>query len=138
MLEDISDEFIEYNPELYYAISSNFYQYNCMFIDAAIDDFGQICNFWGYGIDERLGKSRNKFVFNDVVNQFSKKTIEDMGYKNTKLDNLKIELDNLIAENMQATRGSKRNRTYEMIVESLGYDEGIIQDMEDFGLLDDE
>lgn len=138
MLGDILEEFKSNNPELYSTISSNYYQYNCMFIDVAIDDFGCLCDFWGYGIDERLGKCRKMFVFDDVVNNFSKEIIEKMGYKKTSPDTLKIELEKLIAENTKATEGNTRNTTYEMLVESLGYDEGIIQDMEDFGLLDGE
>ena len=54
------------------------------------------------------------------------------------LDNLKSELERLITENSIATEGQKKNQLYETLVDSLGYDEGIIQDIEDSGLLDEE
>ena len=119
MLDDISNEFRENNPEIYYCISSNYYQENCIFIDLAIDDFGRVCRFWGYGIDPRLGKCRKTFVFDDVVNHSSKESLERMGYNIITIEDLKTELEKLIKTNTQATEHCDKNTTYENLLDEL-------------------
>ena len=136
MLQDILDEFKNTNSELFYAISDNFYQENCIFIDVADDGIGKLCNFWGYGIDPRLGKCRRYFVFSDCVNHWPKSTILKMNYQRKSIDEIKTIVDELERENILATKGNRRNMEYELIIASIGYDEGVIQDMEDLGLLD--
>ena len=68
IMGDIFEEFKQDSPDLFYTISSNYYQYNCIFVDIATEDYGLLCTFWGFGIDDRLEKCREYFVLSDVVN----------------------------------------------------------------------
>jgi hypothetical protein len=112
LMDEIVGKFHASSPEIFYSVNSNCYQDNCMFIDLLIEDFGKLCSFWGYGVDERSGKYRPGFNLHIGSCHMKKQDYKFLNYKQIEVPELRSELARLIERNLSIEEMIK-NGVYE-------------------------